>query len=451
MHTERFILGGFVMFHDERINAECGKIYKRGILLAVLVTLAYALSRTVTLAIQGTLQVVFTYTEFVILLYGGGILLTGIFRFYKDRDERVEFEKHTFYKKAAKSFVITVFGAYILTIPFTTAEMLGGQPHNHLLILLEVIGCLYLFCAFKSKDININYSFIAENGWQYYRRVLLNIGVLSLGLFPPFVLSASWELVLHNSPAGAITVLLAYVSSALGLSIEYLFISVVEKASYNSLDGCRFALGTRIAMLVCLAVEFSLFVMQGIYVHFVTGNLQEIPNAGSIIAYVSQQRLRIEMLLAVLIGLAISQMISQIQKETLLYTVCRIQILILGLSAIEATLSSIWYRILSDEAIRMVANTVTPILNFVSFLITLTMWILFVYALIKELRCSKILWLIPVLHVLVNAVTIFLTSQNLIRAASYCDLSVQLLCLVLVAVLLWRYRGFQDQNNYNNV
>ena len=84
------------MFNDERINAECGKIYKRGILLAVLVTLAYALSRTVTLAIQGTLQVVFTYTEFVILLYGGGILLTGVFRFYKDRDERVEFEKHAF-------------------------------------------------------------------------------------------------------------------------------------------------------------------------------------------------------------------------------------------------------------------------------------------------------------------------------------------------------------------
>jgi len=35
------------MFHDERINAECGKIYSRGILFAVLVTLLYTVSRTV--------------------------------------------------------------------------------------------------------------------------------------------------------------------------------------------------------------------------------------------------------------------------------------------------------------------------------------------------------------------------------------------------------------------
>ena len=34
------------MFNDERINAECGKIYSRGILLAVLLTLVYAALRT---------------------------------------------------------------------------------------------------------------------------------------------------------------------------------------------------------------------------------------------------------------------------------------------------------------------------------------------------------------------------------------------------------------------
>lgn len=33
------------MFYDERINSECGRIYKRGILLATLLTLIYGLSR----------------------------------------------------------------------------------------------------------------------------------------------------------------------------------------------------------------------------------------------------------------------------------------------------------------------------------------------------------------------------------------------------------------------
>ena len=43
------------MFYDERINTECGKIYRKGILMAVLTTLLYVVSRTVTLAMKGLL------------------------------------------------------------------------------------------------------------------------------------------------------------------------------------------------------------------------------------------------------------------------------------------------------------------------------------------------------------------------------------------------------------
>ena len=39
------------MFNDERINAECGKIYSKGILFAVIITLIYTVSRTITLFI----------------------------------------------------------------------------------------------------------------------------------------------------------------------------------------------------------------------------------------------------------------------------------------------------------------------------------------------------------------------------------------------------------------
>ena len=86
------------MFNDERINIECGKIYSKGILLTVLVTLLYTISRTITLIIQGEFKTPVTYTEAVILILGIGILLTGFFRFNKDRDERTVYERHTFYK-----------------------------------------------------------------------------------------------------------------------------------------------------------------------------------------------------------------------------------------------------------------------------------------------------------------------------------------------------------------
>ena len=438
------------MFNDERINAECGKIYSKGILTAVLITFIYVLSRTVTLAIQGTLQTVLTYTEAVIFILGIGILLIGAFRFHNNSDERILFEKHTFYKKSAKIFVIAVFGAYILTIPFTTSEMLGKQPHNHLLLLLEVIGYLYLFYAFKTKEININYSFIAENGWNYYSRVFSNIGILWIGLFVPFILAAAWELALHESWMGMLTILFAYLSSSIGLSVEYFFISLTEKASYDTIEGKRFARGTRISMLVCLTVEFASAVLQCVYVYFVTGDLQNIPNIGnlgSLITFVSHQQLRTDLLLTVLVGLTISHIISQIPKNSLLCKVCRVKMLLLALSVLESTLTPIWYHALSEEALRYLSNNLSGWLSLLSFVITLTLWILFIRALTKELGISRILWMIPASKVFIVCMNIFFQSQSILFASVCISCTIEIASLILLTVILWRYHGFTAESD----
>lgn len=438
------------MFNDERINAECGKIYRRGILLAVIITLIYATSRSVTLALQGLLHSVVTYTEAVILILGAGILIVGTLRFCKDRDERTLYDQHMFYKKAAVIYVIAVLGTYILTIPFTSDKMLGGQTHNHLLILLEIVEFLYLIYSFKSKDININYSFIADGGWRYYRRVLLNIGTLCLGLLPPFVIAAVWELVLHSSFAGALVILFAYLGSAIGLSVEYLFISLVEKESYDSMDGEGFARGTRISMIVCLTFEFLLSVMQCAYVFFVTGNIRDIPyikDVGTVIAVISRQRLQIELLLLVLTGLTVCHVMSQIKRGGLLYNVCRIEILLLALAALESTLSPIWYRIFSEEAIRFFVNYIDSWIKLASFVISITVWVAFVHSLRRELGISRILWMIPILKVVVEGINIFLVTQNMLRVGTFSVHIIEMACLILLTVILWRYRGFANKDS----
>jgi len=437
------------MFHDERINAECGKIYSRGILFAVLVTLLYTVSRTVTLLIQNTFRSFLTYTEAVILLLGIGILLVGAIRFRADGDERTDFERHSFYRQSAKVFIVAVFGTYILTIPFTTREMLGGQYHNHLLILLEVLGYLYIFYAFKTRQININYSFIAENGWQYYSRVFTIIGGLWIALFVPFLIAASWELVLHNSWAGALVILLAYVSSAVGLSAEYFFISLVEKTSYDSMGNGRFSLGMKIAMLVGLVVAFSIAVLQGVYVYYATGNIQDIPdvmNRGSVIALISQNITRLEFLSIILVGLVTCHMLSQIQKNGRIYKVCRLEMLLLTLAALEATLSPVWYRALSEEAIRYLVNNINPYLNLISFAMTMAMWILFINAVRKELGVSRVLWMIPVLYGAAESANVFFVSQNMLRVGTLTVLGAEMICLITVVAVLWRYRGFPIDN-----
>ena len=433
------------MFNDERINAECGKIYSKGILFTILITLVYIVSRTITLFIQNTFRSFVTYTEAVILILGIGILLVGTIKFRLGGDERTAFERHAFYKKAAKAFIIAVFATYILTIPFTTEEMLGGQYHNHLLILLEVLGYLYIFYAFKTKEININYTFIADKGWGYYSRVFMIIGGLWLSLFVPFLIAASWELVLHDSWAGALTILLAYISSAIGLSIEYFFVSLVEKTSYDSMGNGRFALGTKIAMLVGLIVKFTMAVFQALYVYYATGNIQDIPNIknqGSVVAFFSQNITRLEFLSIVLVGLVVCHILSQIQKGSFLYKVCCAKVFLLGLAAIEATLSPVWYRVLSEEALRYLVNFVDPYLSLVSFAITLIMWIFFIYAAIKELAISRVLWIIPILYAVAELTNIFFVSQSMLRVGAISVLGVEMLCLILVCIVLWRYNRF---------
>lgn len=438
------------MFNDERINAECGKIYSRGILLAVLLTLVYAAVRTAVLVIQDSLVSILTYTEAVILIFGIGILVTGALRFRKDGDERTAFERCSFYKKAGRSFIIAVLGTYILTIPFTSEEMLGGEGYNQLLSLLEIVGCLYAFYAFKTRNINFNYSFIAESTGVYYRRVLKLVGGLWLSLLAPFFIAAVWMLVTRRSWLGAFAILLAYFSSAAGLSVWYFFISLVEKTSYDSMGDGRFALGARIAALACLVVELVTALLMCSYVYYATGDLRAISGGGSIgalIAAIATVRLRLEFILIVLVGLALSRILPQIRKGGLLCAVCRVQLILLALNVIVKTLRPILYRAYSDESISFIATTVVQWRERLSLLTALVMWTLFIYAAVRELGVSRVLWTIPVLRTVAAAVNIFLTSQNMLFAGTCCTYAAVVFCVAFLIAVLWRYRGFASSDD----
>ena len=138
--------------------------------------------------------------------------------------------------------------------------------------------------------------------------------------------------------------------------------------------------------------------------------------------------------------------LSQIQRNGLVYKVCRVKMLLLTLAALEATLSPVWYRALSEETIRYLANNIDPYLNLISFAVTLTMWILFINAVIKELGVSRVLWMIPVLYGVAESADIFFVAQNMLRVGTFTTLGVEMICLIMVLIVLWRYRGFPIDN-----
>ena len=71
------------------------------------------------------------------------------------------------------------------------------------------------------------------------------------------------------------------------------------------------------------------------------------------------------------------------------------------------------------------------------------MWFLFLRALVKDQGVSRMVWAIFLSDVAVHIAHIFLVSQNMLCAATYAVRIVQLAELVLLTVVLWRYRGFE--------
>lgn len=441
------------MFNDERINTECGKIYRGGILLAVAVTLLSVLAKSMVMLAKGSFFLPITYTEGAILLLG--ILIVGfdLIRFRGAGDERVAYERHNFYRAAGKIFVLCVFGIYILTIPFLKQEMLGGQAPNQLLILLEVLGLLYVLYCFKSKQIYVNYSFIDEPGGQYYRRVLKYIGYLFAGLFFPFLMAALWEILLHGSYRGALVILIAYLSSAIGLSLEYFFLSWVEKASYESAEGSGLPLGARIAMLVAFAVSLCFCALECVYVHLATGDLSAMQDVGATLGRISQQKSQLAFLVYATTGLAVCQVLATLRNGMLLHAAGRIKLLLLALSAVWATFLPILYQAFSQELLRFWVNRVDPILASISFLISLALWVLTVRGLIRERGGSRWLWSIPALQTIAVGVRLFLISQSMVRAATYLMQAIALFSSLLLITVLWRYRASStpttDETVYN--
>ena len=127
------------MFYDERINAECGKIYRRGIAYATGMTLIYTILRGLYLFSIHQLKAVYLITELAILLCGAVILITGAIRFAGERDERTAWEKHNYYLKAGKIFLIVTLSGFAASLPFASEKEFSDFPTNHLILVLEVL------------------------------------------------------------------------------------------------------------------------------------------------------------------------------------------------------------------------------------------------------------------------------------------------------------------------
>lgn len=433
------------MFYDERINAESGKLYERGIWMATIIGLLYGVLRAGYLAVIDRFSVQYLLTELILVLCGSAIGLIGAIRFGQGGDERTVFEKHRYYLRAGKLFLLVTFSGYALSIPFAIDKSFPDMPTNELILFLEVLGYLYFFYHFKSKEINFNYSFIAEDKRTYYNRVLANIGKLSALLAVAFFFSAMIDLALHNSFLSLWSLFFGYLFSAIGLGLEYLFLSWIEKVSYDEGESERLKKSTFLVGLTHLLFILLLGVVNIGYLVIAASDQQSFSQpVGILLGKINVYQHSLEYLNTCLLAMGLCYLMTQISRSRLAKKGVRGCLLTLAFSTGWSSLSVFFVNCVfrasrNESLLTALANGS----NYISFLFVLLFWgwqVFFLYALTKELRMSKWLFLLPLLNILLVLVRLFLVSQSLWLFSGIVENILSVVYVLLGLILLKRQR-----------
>lgn len=428
------------MFNDERINLECGRIYRRGIGYATVVTVLYGALRAAYLWRIGHLQTEYLLTELSIVICGALILLTGAARFGWTRDERSIYEEHRYYLSAAKVFLVAGLAGYAISMPLSWNRPFSDLPVNYLILFLEVLGAIYLFYAFKTREINFNYTVIAEEKRGYYRHVLANMGKLSGLLLVPFLIASTWGMALHQSLLEFVSIWLAYLWSCVGLSLEYLFISWVEKRSYDEEEPVGLKKATVIAAVAMLVSQLFLAVFKIWYVHIATGNLQAYPNVGETLARLNYARLYLGYYVSVLSALAMSHFLTQIGRGRKASGAIRGMIIMNVVSLLVSLCQQLFFLAGNNETFKRIFAENAQYLTLIMLIINLILLCRMVKGLTDEFQAARLLWILPAARVLVFLVNLFFYSQSMLMAATVTEETVNLITMVWGLAVLRKIR-----------
>ncbi len=435
------------MFSDERIDQHCGRIYRRGILFATVVAALYALYRGYILIDDGAFRISLLWTELFMIVTGITVMLVGALRFHGKQDERVEYEKHLYYLGAGKVFLIMTLAGYAFSILSASGRTSGDLLPNQIILTLELLGVPYFYYSFRAAGINFNYSFIAEPSSEYYKRVFLNIAKLAGILLIPFGLALVLAPMLWNNLLLALSIFLAYLGSVFGLGIEYLYISFLERVSYQEESERLLRKSVVIAGAVMLVFLIANGASHTLYVWFATTQkLTDRPLGsmpfGEILAYLMQWSAYFGNIRSLFTYIALGHFLESVLSSAKARKAIRNYILF-------GAVGILWSELPSRLVVRL-ANTVMDSFDgdyalgyrllearqYVTFALTLcSLAALFflAHALCRDLGVSLLVFLFPILRLAVIVVNLLIAT----RSEAMVWTSVFDLLSVLVFILGW--------------
>lgn len=440
------------MFFDERIESQSGKIFRKGILFATILTVIFTICKVLNYQEFAFWDIFSFLAEATVILSGVIILLNG--EFFQEhsevKDERYYSEKYAYYNKAAKTFLFCSIGGFAasILIDLTYSSIFSS---NFLLLYLELIGFVFISYEFKKNGINFNYSIIDKNNRDYYAAVFKGIGKMALIILGIYTLPTIYALI-NSGWSAFFAILLICLECIVSLGVIYLIISWIEKVSRNEEERSG-------KIYKCLLISFSFVVGLSIlkafsqiyYFAFSTGDMQHDIPLGQIAAFFSYINKYFDYYISAFLGLSIATALFHIDgkaRKIIAWMIGYIYThIIYGFlnDAIFPIISNLDTKIGSDAMVLM--RNYAYAKTYISYAIEVCFGILMIfllYALVKQYGYKAWSFILGIIIVAIQIVSFVLRLDNSI--ATYTSIVISdVLQMVLLSGTMITLKGHQKE------
>jgi len=443
-------------FNDERINSALAKIYRNGMIIATIITLAYALLRAVYLNANDALLFKYMLTEGAMSMCSIIIIVIGLIRFKGDKDERIERDMAQYYLKGAKVFLIVTISAYAISIPYSRGKDFGDMPLNILMNSLIALAYVYIYYNFRKNKIEINYSIINNSTGKYLLLVLANIGKFALGALVPFFIAGIIDLFVNKSIIFMLSTLASGAASVITIGSEYFIISLVEKLYYNDERPVLFKRGLIIfaIMLIVAVVLKGLLDLAFVLVAEFGMNYEGVIGAlGERLAEISTYRKTVTYFY---VTTAVAPLLCSFAAQlgdSKCFKLLKAWSTVIIIQVADAMLISPMITVIisrhNDEALRDYALIINNI-SYVYSVLFIVMAVILVRTLIKNCSMSKSLRIVPILSAIALAFTMFASTQRSEEVIQYSNLAYGFVSSLTAYVISYIAIKQYDKKNLQN-
>lgn len=399
------------MFNDERITIESGKIFKKANILATIIAIFFLVTRSIIYIVSKHSISFGTFgTEICTILCALGILTYGEVTYRtKEVDERSITNKWEYYSKKGKILLIWILLGYSISMIDSFKRAPGDFQPNYILFIFQAIGAIYFYYQFKKNQININYTFINDDKKTYYLHVLKLIGYLAIIVTAIYFTCGVISMIIYQKPSYIVVFLLAAIYSIIGLGLQYLLLSYLEKVDYDDENDhikkpflISGMIVSGVLLIQTILTYTTLYIAENGLVSKMSAFIAEATNLKNNLSFIS----------TIYGGIALSYLLSYSLKSKKINKSISLYLLLMIITTIKGIVIKIPIIICNDvEFIQSYYQVVTYINNCFTIIYFLAFGFI-IYSLIKDKGYNKYMLLIPIVELVTYLVCIFLSTQG---------------------------------------